>query len=63
MRVRCCICGRQVIPVKIYGWVSDKYKIDADGAKAGFKSNEVFCRECGKDLDENGLFPEERERL
>jgi hypothetical protein len=27
--------------------------------KAAFRKGEVFCDECGKELDANGLFPEE----
>lgn len=31
-----------------------------EGAKAAFNRNEVFCGYCAEELDENGLFPEER---
>lgn len=31
-----------------------------EGAKASF-GGEVFCGYCAEELDENGLFPEERE--
>lgn len=40
--------------------INDKYCTKGEGSKAGFKSDEVFCGYCAEDLDENGLFPEER---
>jgi len=61
MKVYCCCCCRQVISSKYN--INDKHVIDNNYAKAGFKPGEVFCRDCGKDLDENGLFPEERAEI
>jgi len=53
--IHCCVCGRQVVSYP----ANDDKIISIYGAKAGFRADEVFCRECGSDLDENGLFPEE----
>ena len=55
-KIHCCCCNRQIVSYPC----DNEYAIDNKFAKAGFKSNEAFCRDCGKDLDENGLFPEER---
>jgi hypothetical protein len=30
------------------------------GARAGFMAGECYCCHCAKDMDEDGLFPEER---
>ena len=59
MKIKCCYCGRQVLNHKRHRSINNNTVIDSLGAKAGFKSDEVFCRDCGKELDENGLFPEE----
>jgi len=54
----CCCCGKQI--VKSYcPNENDKNATTAVGAKAGF-GGEFFCGHCAKDLDEDGLFPEER---
>lgn len=52
--VRCVVCGRQVVSYA----ANDKYIVGHIGAKAAIGG--VFCIDCGEDLDENGLFPEER---
>lgn len=58
-RIVCCVCAKQAVngqnPDR-----TDKYITKLEGAKAAFKSNEVFCGYCAEDLDEDGLFPEER---
>lgn len=55
----CCCCGRQAVS----GVTDprDSYVTTLQGARAGFRSDEVFCGHCAVDLDENGLFPEERD--
>ena len=55
----CCCCGRQAVPRATDP--RDSLVTTLQGARAGFSSNEVFCGHCAVDLDENGLFPEERE--
>lgn len=55
----CCCCGRQAV-----SWQTDPrdaHVTTLQGARAGFRGDEVFCGHCAIDLDENGLFPEERE--
>ena len=53
-KVYCACCARQIVTYQ----VSDEHIIDYRGCKSHF-GNEVICRECGEDLDENGNFPEE----
>ena len=55
----CCCCGRQAVSRATDP--RDTHVTTLQGARAGFSSNEVFCGHCAVDLDENGLFPEERE--
>lgn len=55
--LRCCCCAKQAVD-RPAG--RDDYITTLIGAKAGFKSDEVFCGHCAKDLDENGLFSDER---
>lgn len=59
-KIICCVCGKQVVTGQNPSRY-DLYITKLEGAKAGFNSNEVFCGYCAEDLDENGLFPEERE--
>lgn len=58
-RLYCCVCGRQAIsgPPPPRG---DSYTTTLVNARAGVKQGEVFCGYCAEDMDENGLFPEER---
>ena len=57
MRIVCCCCAKQAIPGPVPQ--HSRYTTTLDGAKAGFRSDECICGHCAKDLDENGLFPEE----
>lgn len=59
MKIYCCACGKQVVKDRNPS-PNDKYITKIEGGRAGFKSNEVFCGYCSEDMDENGLFPEER---
>jgi hypothetical protein len=59
-KIYCAVCGKQAVPGQVP--VYDKYVCPLEGAKANF-GNTVFCGHCAKDLDENGLFPEERSGL
>lgn len=58
MRIVCCCCGKQALKGDVSQY--DEYCTTLTGARAGFKSDEVFCGYCAEDLDENGLFPEEQ---
>ena len=54
----CCCCGKRALPGPIAA--DNPAFTTLDGAKAGFRVDEVFCGYCAQDLDEDGLFPEER---
>ncbi len=54
---RCCICARQIVSYTTS--VDDKYICSLPATNMSF--GKWCCKECSKDLDENGLFPEERE--
>ena len=56
--IRCCCCGKQCVSYNVPP--DDKHCTIMRGGKAAFKHNEIFCGYCAVDLDENGLFPEER---
>jgi hypothetical protein len=56
-RIYCATCAKQVVNRQVPE--SDRTCTTAIGAKANF-GNTVFCGHCAKDLDEYGLFPEER---
>jgi len=55
---RCCCCGKQAVAEEVSP--TDRYRTTLKGAKPGFAGNECYCGHCAKDLDKNGLFPEER---
>lgn len=57
-KVICVCCGKQAIAGKVSE--TDEYVTTLDGARAGFHAGECCCGHCAKDMDENGLFPEER---
>lgn len=58
MRVVCVVCGKQALDADVS--VSAGHTTTLTGARAGFKVGECYCGHCTEDLDENGLFPEER---
>lgn len=53
MRIECCCCGRQILK----GKSSDKWV--APSPATIMWSNKWACADCSRDLDKNGLFPEE----
>lgn len=59
MRIVCVCCGKQAVPGKVKE--SDLYTTTLAGARAGFKHGECYCGHCAREMDENGLFPEERQ--
>lgn len=61
MKVYCVCCGKQAINSQVPE--SDQYMTTLIGAKAAFGPGECYCGHCAKDLDEDGLFPEERVQL
>jgi len=56
MRIKCSICDKQII--------RDHVEIDDKFVTCGpvkiLCCNQYACYYCGQDLDENGIFPEER---
>ena len=58
MKIYCVCCGKQALNEKVA--INALYITTLIGARAGFKANECYCGHCAKDMDENGLFPEER---
>jgi len=61
MKIYCCCCGKQAIPKAIRNKY-DRLTTTLEGAKANF-GNTVFCGICAEELDENGMFPEERAQV
>jgi hypothetical protein len=59
-KIHCSCCVKQAIRDEVS--IDDKYRTTLLGAKAGFSCQECFCGHCAKDLDQNGLFPEERDK-
>jgi hypothetical protein len=51
----CCVCGRQIVSYKS----NDQYTVGGFPA-THMCGNDLCCHICAEDLDENGLFPEER---
>ena len=51
----CAVCGRQIFK----GSVSTKETAPFRGSVFNGPTS-LICGDCSKDLDENGLFPEER---
>lgn len=62
MIIRCVCCGKQAIsgtkPSR-----SDPDVTTRVGARAAFHQDECWCGYCAEEMDENGLFPEEREAV
>lgn len=55
MKKYCCVCGRQFVDKSFDNTIMvGKHNAVIMG------TNEYCCYECAKDLDENGMFPEER---
>lgn len=59
-KVYCCTCGKQVVSYAVSR--RDQCRTISEGAVAG-GLGQVFCGYCAEELDENGLFPEERHLL
>lgn len=59
MIIKCCCCCRQISPT-MRDSHRDKYLAPGIGA-VYMGPDKVCCGECAKDLDEFGLFPEERD--
>ena len=54
---RCCCCGRQLV-----SYLSNDDYTATDSNIRAVSTDEGFCVPCSEDLDDNGLFPEEREQ-
>lgn len=59
IKIYCCVCGKQAVKGQNPRW-DDPRITKLEGGRAAFSSDECFCGYCAKDMDENGLFPEER---
>jgi hypothetical protein len=59
MKIYCCVCGKQAVKGQ-YPSRYDLYITKTEGGRAGFNRDECFCGYCAEEMDENGLFPEER---
>lgn len=57
-RVVCPCCGKQL--VHSGASAGDKFCTTWKGARASGTAGEAICGYCAEDLDENGMFPEER---
>ncbi len=55
MRIVCCCCSKQIVKYNCHP--NDKRITSGPGVR--MCGNDWCCNECSKDLDENGLFPEE----
>jgi len=55
MKVYCCVCGRQI--------TGRSNTIEAPKPATDMGFGTYACSECAKDLDGNGLFPEERANI
>jgi hypothetical protein len=54
----CCCCGRQMVQLPF-----DKKITTSSKCAVSMGFGQWCCPECAVDLDENGLFPEERSFL
>jgi len=61
MKKYCSCCGKQAISE--YVKRNHSFLTILEGAKCDCNPNYVICGHCARDLDENGLFPEEREQF
>lgn len=57
MKVYCSCCAKQITNAHVLR--ENKEMTIAQGAKASF-GNQKICGYCADELDENGLYPEER---
>lgn len=55
--IRCASCNRQITNNN----TSDNHQAPLPAKALGFGN--WICKDCGKDLDQHGLFPEERSLL
>ena len=58
MKIFCEVCWKQALDKEVS--VYDEYCTTLIGARCGFYFNNCICGHCAKDLDEDGLFPDER---
>lgn len=58
MKIICSCCAKQALNEQVLP--SDEYCTTLIGARADANPSMVICGHCAKDLDEDGLFPEER---
>jgi len=59
MKAYCCTCGKQIVSDSSF--TGNSRTTQGPVKLMGFGT--VICHSCGKELDGNGLFPEERMSL
>jgi hypothetical protein len=59
VKIICSCCDKQAVNENVS--TTDKYRTTLIGAVADVRPGTCICGHCAKDLDKNGLFPEERE--
>ncbi len=57
-RINCACCGRQIVKETV-----DDKRCIGGGLPKSLGFGKYCCHKCGEELDENGLYPEERELL
>lgn len=58
MKIICVCCCKQAVNQDVSR--NDPYLTTLEHARAGFGKGECYCGYCAEEMDENGLFPEER---
>ena len=56
-KIMCVCCGKQAVSYDVSA--NDEHRTILKGARAAFHNDECYCGYCARDMDENGLFPEE----
>jgi hypothetical protein len=57
-KIYCVVCAKQAVNRRVSRY--DELVTTLQGAKAAVNPYECYCGYCAEDLDENGLFPEDR---
>ena len=61
MKIYCSCCGKQAISENVSRY--NRSMSILEGAKADCASDRCICGYCAEELDENGMFPEERAQI
>ena len=60
MIVRCSCCAKQIVN---YGVAHYDKRVTTSAGAVKDVGNKMICGFCAEELDENGLFPEERNQI